>query len=197
MHFWKPVQCGTKVARVAALGNCLFRAKNWNRHPQSILPTKWSLLQSSQQGSTKTQKWLFINTIRYTFFFYTFMDLRLRHKNENPVRKSSDFLSGSSGFKVHLIYKDTKYCSKKGTWKTPRRKDSGDAIQWSLPWFPRKASTIEINAGWKKRRFILQRNAGESTVEHQCVNLYTLYRTCVEIIFVSSISQKQHCTVFQ
>ena len=55
------------------------------------------------------------------------MDLRLRHKNENPVRKSSDFLSGSSGFKVHLIHKDTKYCSKKGTWKTPRRKDSGDA----------------------------------------------------------------------
>jgi len=49
------------------------------------------------------------------------MDLRLsslkEHKNENPVRKSSDFLSGSSGFKVHLIYKDTKYCSKKGTWE--------------------------------------------------------------------------------
>jgi len=60
------------------------------------------------------------------------MDLRLsslkEHKNENPVRKSSDFLSGSSGFKVHLIYTKTQNTAvKKGHGKTPRRKDSGDA----------------------------------------------------------------------
>ena len=58
------------------------------------------------------------------------MDLRLRHKNENPVRKSSDFLSGSSGFKVHLIYTKTQNTAvKKGHGKTLERKDSGDAIQ--------------------------------------------------------------------
>jgi len=61
------------------------------------------------------------------------MDLRLRHKNENPVRKSSDFLSGSSGFKVHLIYTKTQNTAvKKGHGKTPRRKDSGYPVKFAV-----------------------------------------------------------------